>query len=262
MTFIEAYIIGGLVILAAMTLLWLISLAVKDASIVDIFWGVGFVITNWAYFALTPEGNPGRKWLISILVTLWGLRLGIYLAYRNLPKGEDFRYRRWREQFGARWWWVSYFRVFLLQGVVMWVVSSPLLAAHISPTPGIGLLDIIGAVVWLAGFYFEAIGDWQLARFKADPSNEGKVLDTGVWRYTRHPNYFGDATQWWGFWLIAAGTLSITGLVTVISPILMTFLLLRVSGVAMLEKDIEERRPSYKAYIEKTSAFLPLPPKK
>ncbi|MBN1285199.1 MAG: DUF1295 domain-containing protein [Anaerolineae bacterium] len=262
MSFLEIYAAGGLVILAAMTILWLISLLVKDASIVDIFWGIGFVITGWVYFALTPDGAPGRKWLIGVLVTIWGLRLAGYIAWRNLPKGEDFRYRQWREQYGARWWWLSYFRVFLLQGVIMWVVSAPLLAAQISPTPDLGLPDLLGAAVWGVGFYFEAVGDWQMARFKAKPENKGKVLSSGVWRYTRHPNYFGDAAQWWGFWLIAVGTLSAAGLLSVFSPALMTFLLLRVSGVAMLEKSLRDAKPQYKEYIETTSAFFPCPPRK
>jgi steroid 5-alpha reductase family enzyme len=261
MTFLEIYVVGLLVILAAMTALWLLSLAPKNSSIVDPLWGPGFVLVNWVYFALTDDGFGGRKWLISALVTVWGLRLGLYLLARNWGKGEDFRYARWREQAGDAWWWRSYFKVFVLQGVILWVVSAPLLAAQFAAAPArLTVIDALAVPVWAVGFFFEAVGDWQLARFKANPANKGKVLNTGVWRYTRHPNYFGDAAQWWGFWLVAAA--AEYGFLTVFSPAIMTFFLLRVSGVAMLERDIEERRPGYKAYIETTSAFIPMPPRR
>ncbi len=260
MTFLEIYGIAALAILGMMTLVWLISLALRDSGIVDIVWGTGFVITNWIYFALTPDGFAARKWLLSILVTIWGLRLSLHILRRNWGKEEDFRYHAWREEHGARWWWWSFFQVFLLQGFLMWIISAPLLAAQFSPAPRrLTILDFAAVAVWAFGFYFEAAGDWQLARFKADPANKGKVLDTGVWRYTRHPNYFGDATQWWGYYLcaVAAG-----GFLTIFSPIIMTVLLLRVSGVALLEKTLVETKPQYKEYIERTSAFVPWPPKK
>ncbi len=259
MTFLEIYAIAGGVILACMTILWLVSLRLKNASIVDIFWGTGFVITNWVYFALTPGGAPARKWLVSILVTLWGLRLSGYILWRNWGEPEDFRYQQWREEEGARWWWYSFFKVFLLQGLLMWIISIPLLGAQISPTPAqLTALDIVAAIVWGIGFFFEAMGDFQMARFKADPANKGKVLDTGVWRYTRHPNYFGDATQWWAYYLFAA----VAGYAwTIYSPIMMTGLLLRVSGVTLLEKSLKERKPAYQDYIDRTSAFIPWFPK-
>jgi steroid 5-alpha reductase family enzyme len=227
---------------------------------VDIFWGPGFVVANWVYFALTPDGSPARKWLISILVTIWGLRLGSYILWRNWGKPEDFRYQKWREEEGARWWWFSFFKVFLLQGMLAWIISAPLLAAHAgggSARPGV--LDYIAILVWVIGFFFEAVGDLQMARFKANPANKGKVLDRGVWRYTRHPNYFGDATQWWAYYLIAAAA---GGFWTIFSPILMTLLLLRVSGVALLEKTLKETKPQYKEYVESTSAFVPWFPRR
>ncbi len=259
MTFLEAYGMGALVILGLMTLLWLVSLALRDSSIVDPFWGTGFVVANWVYFALTPDGFVGRKWLISILVTLWGLRLSLYLLWRNWGKGEDFRYQKWRQEAGARWWWQSYFKVFVLQGVLLWIISAPLLAAHLSPTPDrLTVLDALAIPVWLIGFFFEAAGDLQLARFKANPANKGKVLDRGVWRYTRHPNYFGDAAQWWAFYLVAAAS---GGFWTIVSPVIMTLLLLRVSGVTLLEKSLTDAKPGYKEYIESTSAFIPWFPK-
>ncbi len=259
MSFLSIYLTTGLVILGLITLLWLVSLALKNSSIVDIFWGTGFVVANWVYFTLTPEGFLLRKWLIGILVTIWGLRLSLYILWRNWRKPEDFRYQVWRKEAGSKWWWLSFFRVFLLQGVLMWIISTPLLAAQRGMLPAhLNLFDVLGMIVWAIGFFFEAVGDFQLARFKANPANKGKVMDRGVWRFTRHPNYFGDAAQWWGFYLVSAFA---GGWWTIFSPILMTLFLLRVSGVALLEKTLETR-PGYKEYIEKTSAFIPWFPRK
>jgi len=259
MTFIEVYAITLGAILGIMTLLWLVSLALKNASIVDIFWGTGFVIAMWVYFALTPEGFLPRKQLIALLVTLWGLRLSMHILVRNWGKPEDFRYQKWREENGKKWAVKSFFQVFMLQGLLLWVISAPLLAAQYRPLPDrLTVLDGLGVVLWLVGFFFEAAGDAQLARFKANPANKGKVLNRGVWRYTRHPNYFGDTAQWWGYFLIAAAA---GGWWTVFSPVLMTGLLLRVSGVALLEKTLETH-PGYKEYIESTSPFIPWFPRK
>ncbi len=260
MTFLEIYGIAALVILGFMAANWLVSLALRNSSIVDIFWGTGFVLSNWIYFALTPDSLPARKWLISILVTIWGLRLSLYILWRNWGKGEDFRYQKWRRKAGPKWWWQSFFKVFVLQGLLMWIISAPLLAAHISATPArLTILDWLAIPVWAFGFFFEAVGDWQLARFKADPANKGQVLRTGVWRYTRHPNYFGDAAQWWAYYLVAAAS---GGFWTVFSPILMTLLLLRVSGVALLEKTLTQTKPQYADYVASTSAFVPWFPRK
>ncbi len=259
MNFLTIDLIGLAVILAMMTLLWLISLQLKNSSIVDIFWGAGFVITGWLYFVLTPDGFLTRRLLITTLVTIWGLRLSIHVLRRNWGKAEDFRYQKWREENGAAWWWKSFFQVFLLQGVLLWIISTPLLAAQLRPSPAhLTFFDFAGLAFWLVGFFFEAVGDYQLVRFKADPQNRGKVLDTGVWRYTRHPNYFGDAAQWWGYYLIAA---SGGDWWSIFSPILMTFLLVRVSGVALLEKSMAVK-PGYREYIERTSPFIPWFPRK
>ena len=260
MDFLSVYLNLGLVILGFMSLLWLIGLALKDSSIVDIFWGTGFVIVTWAAFLLTPDGLEARKWLISILVTIWGLRLSLHILLRNWGKGEDFRYQVWRKEAGAAWWWRSFFKVNLLQGVIMWIVAAPLLAAQISAQPDrLIWLETLAIPVWMIGFFFEAVGDWQLTRFKKDPANKGKVLSSGVWRYTRHPNYFGDSTQWWAYYLIAVAA---GGWWTIFSPIIMTTLLLRVSGAALLEKTLKDERPGYKEYIETTSEFIPWFPKK
>jgi len=255
MVFLQPYLILGGVVLGMMTVLWLVSLALKNSSIVDIFWGAGFVLFSWVAFFLTPEGFLPRKLILVTLVTLWGLRLSIYILLRNWKKPEDFRYQKWREQHGKNWWWYSYLQVFLLQGGLMWIIAAPLLAAMVSPNAPSHLVvgDYAGVFLWLIGFFFESVGDWQLKRFKADPANKGKVLDRGVWKYTRHPNYFGDAAQWWGFYFLAA---SAGAWWTIFSPILMTTLLVRVSGVKLLEKTLETR-PGYKEYVARTSAFIP-----
>ena len=248
------------VVLVYMTAIWLVSLALRNASIVDVFWGLGFALLAAVYF-VTTDGLLARKLLVTSLVAVWGLRLSLYILWRNWGKGEDYRYRAWREKAGENFWWLSLFQVFLLQGVLLWLISAPTLAAQFHDSPDeLTAVDVLGALVWGVGFFFEAVGDWQLASFKAEPANEGKVMQSGLWRYTRHPNYFGDATVWWGHFMIAAGT--VDGLWTVFSPILMTVFLLRVSGVALLERAQVQTKPQYRAYIESTSAFLPLFPRR
>jgi steroid 5-alpha reductase family enzyme len=260
MEFISIFLVLGLVILGFMTLLWLVSLMLKNSSIVDIFWGTGFVIVTWAAFLLTPDGYGSRRWLLCVLVTIWGLRLSLHILVRNWGKSEDFRYQVWRKESGAAWWWRSFFKVFFLQGIILWIVSTPLLAAQISAQPDrLTWVDYAAIPVWLIGFFFEAVGDFQLARFKANPANKGKLLQSGAWRYTRHPNYFGDAAQWWAYYLIA---LAAGGWWTIFSPILMTTLLMRVSGVTLLEKTLKEEKPGYKEYVETTSEFIPWFPRK
>ena len=255
MTFFSIYLLLGIIILGNMFLLWLFSLALKNSSIVDIFWGMGFVIIAWVTFILTPDGFIPRKLLICILVTIWGLRLSLHLLVRNWGKPEDFRYQAWRRKAGRTWWWRSYFKVFFLQGVILWIVAIPILAAQTGPHPEyFTWLDIIALLIWLVGFFFETVGDWQLAQFKGNSTNRGKVLNTGVWRYTRHPNYFGDAAQWWAYYLVAVAA---GGWWTIFSPILMTMLLLRVSGVTLLEKTLNKEKPGYKEYMENTSEFIP-----
>jgi steroid 5-alpha reductase family enzyme len=259
MPFFQIYLTAFLAIMAMMALLWLVSIAIKNVSIVDLFWGFGFVVASAMYF-LNTEGLETRKVLIMTMVALWGLRLSIYLAWRNYGKGEDFRYRKFRADFGEhRYWWYSFFSVFLLQGVLMWLISAPLLGAQFYPADSLGILDYAGAVIWAIGFVFEAGGDMQLARFKADPTNKGKVLDTGFWRYTRHPNYFGDVAVWFGYGLICV---SAGSYLPVLGTILMTALIIKVSGVALLEKSLSTSKPGYQEYIRRTSAFIPWFPKK
>jgi steroid 5-alpha reductase family enzyme len=243
-----------------MFVLWLVSLAMRNASIVDIFWGAGFAVIALVVFTLS-EGYAPRKLLITSLAAIWGLRLAGYIGWRNAGKGEDFRYQAMRKRHGERFALVSLLTVFGVQGLLMWVISLPLQYAQLSREPArLTWLDFLGATLWAIGLSFEATGDWQLARFKSEQANKGKVMDRGLWAYTRHPNYFGDALLWWGFFLIALATPR--GWLTVISPLLMTTLLMKVSGVALLEKTLVKTRPEYRDYVRRTSAFFPLPPKR
>jgi steroid 5-alpha reductase family enzyme len=257
---LSAWLVAGLAVAAFVTVLWLVSLVLRDSSIVDAFWGVGFVVTACSVAAAAPAVPAPRAWVLGALVAAWGLRLSHYIFWRNKGKGEDFRYRKWREEAGPAWWWRSYFKVFLLQGSIMWLVAAPVVATIGSPAqPPLSWPDGLGAAVWLVGFVFESAGDWQLSRFKRDPTNKGKLFTGGVWRYTRHPNYFGDASVWWGHYLVAAAS---GAWWTVFSPVLMTFLLVRVSGVSLLESALRDSKPGYREYIETTSAFFPLPPRR
>ena len=243
-----------------MILLWIVSLVLKNVSIVDLFWGFGFVLTSIFYFLKTGGFEP-RKILLVTLVALWGFRLSAYLAWRNIGKGEDFRYKQFRKNYGEkRYWWISFFQTFLLQGVLMWLISAPLLGAqYYNNDTNLGVLDYAGIALWIIGFTFETGGDLQLAIFRADPLNKGKVLKTGFWKLTRHPNYFGDSAVWWGYGLIC---ISAGSFAPVLGAVLMTALIIKVSGVALLEKSLKEQKPQYKEYIERTSAFLPWFPKK
>lgn len=260
MTFLQIYIQAFLVIMILMTLLWIVSVIIRNASIVDLFWGTGFVIASAFYF-VRCDGNETRKILVLILVMIWGIRLSAYLTWRNSGKGEDFRYRQFRQKYGEkRYWWVSFFQTFLLQGILMWLISAPLLGAqYYGHDRNPGIIDYAGTALWITGFIFEAGGDLQLARFKSDPTNRGKVLDKGFWHYTRHPNYFGDSAVWWGYGLIC---ISAGGWLPALGSVLMTALIIKVSGVALLEKSLTNDKPQYKEYIERTSSFFPWFPRK
>jgi steroid 5-alpha reductase family enzyme len=248
----------GLNLLAAlvlMILVWLISLIRRDASIVDSFWGLGFVLLAWLTYSLT-DGYGGRSLLLALLVTVWGLRLGIYITWRNWGQGEDRRYQAMRARHGDKFWLVSLGTVFTLQAVLMWIISLVVQLGQIAPQPAhFTWLDIVGVLVWYTGLIFEAGGDWQLARFKADPANKGKVMDQGFWAYTRHPNYFGETLIWWGIFLITLSTPM--GVFAAISPLLITYLLLKVSGVSLLERNLTKTKPRYQDYVARTNAFFP-----
>lgn len=244
---------------ALMLGVWLLSLVKKDASIVDTFWGLGFVLTAAVCCAI-GEGYEMRRILVTALTAIWGLRLAGHIFLRNKGRGEDFRYKAMRARHGKRFPVVSLYSVFAVQGLLMWVISLPLQIGETSRLPAkLTWLDWAGATIWLIGFGFESIGDLQLARFKGDLKNKGKVMDRGLWRFTRHPNYFGDALLWWGLFLTALSTPS--GVWTLISPLIMTALLMKVSGVALLEKTLMKTKPEYRDYVGRTSAFFPWLPR-
>lgn len=235
--------------------LWLLSLRLRDVSIVDIAWGPVFSVVP-ALALLRGGASSARQLVVLALLLAWGLRLGVHLFVRNSGHGEDYRYAQMRQAHGKRFAWLSLFMVFSLQALLVFIISIPVQLVFASGAPTtFTSSDLFACVVVLTGLGFESVSDWQLTRFRREPANRGKVLDTGLWRYSRHPNYFGDAVVWWGLGLLG----SASGPSAWIGPVVMTVLLLRVSGVTLLEKTIVERRPEYAAYIANTSAFIPLP---
>ncbi len=253
---LTAYFAGLGAMSAAAVLVWVLSLARRDASIVDSLWSVFFIIGGVSYALVAAETGP-RTAIVLTLVSVWALRLAGYITWRNWGEGEDRRYQAIRARNEPNFAVKSLVIVFLLQAVLAWIVSLPLLGAITAPAP-MGVLDWLGVALVVVGIFFETVGDAQLARFKADPANAGKVMDRGLWRYTRHPNYFGDFCVWWGFFVIA---LAAGAWWSFPGPLLMSFFLLKVSGVALLEKDISERRPKYADYVARTNAFFPGPPR-
>ena len=240
-----------------MTLVFLLALLRRDNSLVDIAWGLGFVLVTLSTFDF--EGLSSRSLLVSGLVIVWGVRLAIYIGKRKWGRGEDFRYAKWRQEWGI--WLVprSYLQIFLLQGLLLLVISYPVVLVNRSPASGLSVWDVLGILIWMIGFVFEVVGDFQMARFKSNPGHKGRIMTQGLWSWTRHPNYFGEATMWWG---IACFAVSLPGGWTVfLSPLVITFLLLKVSGVPMLEKKYAGN-PEFQAYANKTPAFFPWPPNK
>lgn len=240
---------------------WAVSLARRDVSIVDSLWGPMIALAAWAYALLVPDSGP-REMLVLGLASLWALRLAGHITWRNRGRGEDRRYQAIRARNQPHFEYKSLYLVFGLQAGLAWVVALPLMAALAGDRP-LGWLDGLGTALWLFGLGYEALADWQLARFKANPVNQGqdtaRVMDRGLWAWSRHPNYFGECLVWWGAWLVAVAAGAAW---TVVSPLLMTVLLLRVSGVALLERDLAERRPAYRDYMARTSAFIPWPPRR
>lgn len=250
-------LLRNLAVLAGlMFLLWMLSIALRDASIVDPFWGAGFVVLAWLTY-LKQDSHPPRALLLLALTTAWGARLALFLLWRKVGEEEDYRYRALRAEHGSRFPLLSLYTVFGLQCLILWFVAFPVQVGITNATDGpLNLLDVVGIATWSVGLFFEAVGDIQLAIFKSNPENRGRVLDHGLWSLTRHPNYFGDFCVWWGLYLVA---IQAGGWWTVASPLLMSFLLLKFSGVALMEKTIVERRPGYRQYIEETNAFFPGP---
>ncbi|WP_417469071.1 DUF1295 domain-containing protein [Maricaulis sp.] len=248
-------------LVGVMLALWAISIPLKDVSFIDSFWAFGFILVAGLSFVLTPDGAGARKLLLLGLTAIWGLRLGGYLFWRWRKEGPDKRYVALLKQAkpGTEHWH-SFKFVFMMQAVLLWIVSLPVQLGQISATPAaLGPVAFLGAALALTGIFFESVGDWQMARFKGDPANAGKVMDQGLWRYTRHPNYFGDACVWWGLYLIAAETQA--GWAAIIGPVVLTGLLVKWSGAALLERRMKRSRPEYEDYIARTSSFIPMPPK-
>lgn len=260
----ESFVSIALINLAAVTVMmtvgWLVSVWRRNVTIVDSLWGLGFVLVAVITFYV-GIGFGGRRLLVLVLAACWGLRLALHLTWRNWGKAEDHRYGQWRENSGRPFWIVSLFKVFWMQALFLWIISLVLQKAQLSPAPALfTVLDIVGALVWAVGFIFESVADWQLARFKADPANRSQVMDRGLWAWSRHPNYFGEFLIWWGFFLIALGTPG--GWWTVASPIVVSIVLLKMTGVPLTEAALKTRRPGYADYIKRTSTFFPRPPKK
>ena len=252
---------GLLAALAVALPVWALSLPLRDASLADRVWSL-LVAAPVAVYAWTllPPLQPRDALLLALLLA-WALRLALYISWRNRGHGEDRRYRAMRERHGARFGLKSLYLVFGLQAVLAWVLGWPLLAALGRPG-ALTWLDALGLVLAGGGLLIETVADVQLARFLRGPRPEGAVMDRGLWAWSRHPNYFGEASFWWGLWLIALPAAGWAGAWTVVSPLMMTWLLLRVSGVALLEQDMAARRPAYRDYIARTSAFIPWPPRR
>lgn len=246
-----------LVLLAMSALTWLASLYKRDVSIVDSVWSLFFLGASLTWW-LSPIANGPRASVALVLVGLWALRLCSYLTWRNWGHPEDRRYQIIRARNQPRYELKSLVIVFALQALLAWWIALPILPVLKSAQPW-GWLDSFGATVFITGFILETMADAQMARFKAQPKSSDAVLNNGLWRYSRHPNYFGESVVWWGFYLMALGAGAPLWLVT--SPLLINFLLVKVSGVPMLEQDIAERRPSYRNYILSTSSFIPRPPR-
>jgi steroid 5-alpha reductase family enzyme len=253
MTLLQYIAYAALAVLAYMIVFFIAALIKKDNSIVDIGWGGGFILVAVLTFFL-QDGWDLRHVLVSGLVIVWGARLVVHIGKRNWGRGEDKRYAEWRREWGK--WLIprSFFQIFLLQGILLVIIAYPVILVNHANLPGLTWLDAAGALLWVIGFLFEAVGDYQLARFKANPENKGKIMQSGLWKYTRHPNYFGESVMWWGIWIIALNV--DYGWTAVVSPVVITLLLLKVSGVSLLEKHYSDN-PKYRDYARRTNAFIP-----
>jgi steroid 5-alpha reductase family enzyme len=251
---------GWVLIVALAALTWLASLVQRDVSLVDRMWSIYIAGAAVVYAAVLDAHGARSYWMLG-LVLAWAGRLSVFITWRNWGHGEDRRYQVIRARNQPNFALKSVYLIFGLQSVLAWVVSSPFLAG-LAGQAAFGWLDVVGIALTAFGIAFEAIGDAQMSRFRADPANQGRVMNTGVWRYSRHPNYFGETCVWWGLWLIALSAGGVGAAWSIVAPVLMTFLLLKVSGVSLLEKDITERRPEYREYVAHTNAFVPGPPRR
>ena len=250
---VDYFLTLELMLFCYMSLWFVLSLLKKRNDVADTAWGVGFVLLAWVSFFL-GQAHGIRGFLVGLLVSIWGIRLAWHIHRRNKGKAEDYRYAIWRKEWG-KWFYVrSYLQVYILQGILLFLIVLPVLFINKDAGQSFGLLDFIGIAIWVFGFVFESVGDAQLARFIKDPNNKGKLLQSGLWHYTRHPNYFGEVTMWWGIWLMA---LSVPfGFLSIIGPITIAILILKVSGIPLLEKKMAEN-PEFVEYKRKTSMFFP-----
>lgn len=252
------YLTLGVVLWGYMTLWFVVSLIKRRNDVADVAWGLGFVVMAWTSFFLSV-GSGMRGLLAGVLVSIWGLRLAWHIHARHRGKPEDFRYLAWRREWGKWFYARSYAQVYLLQGSLLFIVALPVLVINRNPGSPLGLPDGIGVCVWLIGFFFESVGDAELAGFAKNPLNRGKILQSGLWRYTRHPNYFGEVVQWWGIWLIALRVPN--GWFGIAGPLTITFLILKISGVPMLEKKMAQNS-DFAEYKRRTNEFFPWIPKR
>jgi steroid 5-alpha reductase family enzyme len=249
-----------LAVVVVLGVTFLVALRLGRHAVIDVAWGLGFVaVAATSVIASAGEGDPVRRGLVLVMTAAWGLRLATHIALRSRGQGEDPRYEELLSRAPGNPQLYALRTVYLTQGAVMWFVSLPVQVAAFE-TPGTGWLTWVGVLVWVVGMLFETVGDWQLTRFRNDPESRGRVLDTGLWRYTRHPNYFGDACAWWGISLVSFAAWP--GIITVLSPLAMTWLLAKGTGKPLLEKDMSSRRPGYADYVRRTSGFVPLPPRR
>lgn len=246
-----------LVLFVYMSLWFIASLLKKRNDVADVAWGLGFVLMAWVSYFLS--GDSGMRGLLAcILVSMWGLRLAWHIHSRNKGKAEDYRYLAWRNEWG-KWFYIrSYLQVYLLQGALLFLVVLPVVLINENTGSLLGFLDLFGVLIWMVGFFFEVVGDAQLARFIKNPENKGKLMQSGLWAYTRHPNYFGEVLLWWGMWCIALSVPN--GIFGIIGPITITILILKVSGIPMLEKKMAEN-PEFENYQKRVSIFIPMPPR-
>lgn len=253
------YIVLALILFFYMNMWFVLSLIKKRNDVADIAWGLGFILMAWTSFFLLQNFNI-QGLVIALLISIWGIRLSLHIHTRNKGKTEDYRYLAWRTEWGKWFYLRSYLQVYILQGFLLFLIVFPVLITNQNViSSSIGLFEIIGILVWLCGFYFEVVGDSQLARFIKNPLNKGKLMQEGLWAYTRHPNYFGEVVMWWGIWIIslnASGSLA-----GIIGPVTITFLILKVSGIPMLEKKMQEHS-DFAEYKKRVSMFIPLPPRK
>ena len=251
------FAILALILFVYMSLWFVLSLVKKRNDVADVAWGLGFVLLAWTSFFVGGAENI-RGLLVGFLVSIWGIRLARHIHVRNKGRAEDYRYAEWRKVW-SKWFYLrSYLQVYLLQGILLFLIVLPVLLINKSMSTSLSYVDFIGVAIWLFGFIFESVGDAQLSRFIKDPTNKGKLMQSGLWRYTRHPNYFGEVLMWWGLWIIALSVPN--GIYGIIGPLTITFLILKVSGIPMLEKKMAEN-PEFAEYKKRTSIFFPLPPK-